>query len=98
MSDKNKAQKDREDQLERADKYVAELQAVDQRVMFEAKGTQKKLNANRKRAAAAAAEELAGLDAELVRARRQKLKDLYEADYGRYQEELEAMGLSLNYE
>lgn len=61
-------------------------------------GTQKKLNANRNRAAAAAAEELAGLDAELVRARRQKLKDLYEADYGRYQEELEAMGLSLNYE
>ena len=38
MSDKNKAQKDREDQLERADKYVAELQAVDQRVQFEAKG------------------------------------------------------------
>ena len=67
-------------------------------VQFEAKGTQKKLNALRKRAAAAAEDEARCLDAELVIARRQKLKDLYASDYDRYQVELEAMGLSLNFE
>ena len=67
-------------------------------VQFEAKGTQKKLNALRKRAAAAAEDEARCLDAELVIARRQKLKDLYASDFDRYQVELEAMGLSLNFE
>ena len=81
-----------------AQKYVNELQEVHQRVQFEAKGTQKKLNAIRKRAAAAAEDEARCLDAELVIARRQKLKDLYASDYDRYQVELEAMGLSLNFE
>ena len=81
-----------------AQKYVDELLEVHQRVQFEAKGTQKKLNALRKRAAAAAEDEARCLDAELVIARRQKLKDLYASDYDRYQVELEAMGLSLNFE
>ena len=45
-------------------------------MQFEAKGTQKKLNALRKRAAAAAEDEARCLDAELVIARRQKLKDI----------------------
>ena len=95
---KIKEMKDREERCERAQKYVNELQEVHQRVQFEAKGTQKKLNALRKRAAAAAEDEARCLDAELVIARRQKLKDLYAADYDRYQVELEAMGLSLNFE
>ena len=81
-----------------AQKYVDELLEVHQRVQFEAKGTQKKLNALRKRAAAAAEDEARCLDAELVIARRQKLKDLYASDFDRYQVELEAMGLSLNFE
>ena len=51
---KIKEMKDREERCERAQKYVNELQEVHQRVQFEAKGTQKKLNALRKRAAAAA--------------------------------------------
>ena len=56
------------------------------------------MNALRKRAAAAAEDEARCLDAELVIARRQKLKDLYASDFDRYQVELEAMGLSLNFE
>ena len=95
---KIKEMEDREERCEQAQKYVNELQEVHQRVQFEAKGTQKKLNALRKRAAAAAEDEARCLDAELVIARRQKLKDLYASDYDRYQVELEAMGLSLNFE
>ena len=52
----------------------------------------------RARSDAAAADELRSLDAELVTARRARLKQFYAEQNALYQEELSEMGLSLNFD
>jgi len=87
----------REEELNKAKKFCADTRTVSLNTEFSNKGIKKVAAAARARQAAAAAEEMASLDTELLASRRARLKILYAEQAAGYQKELAEMGLSLSW-